>query len=51
MEVQPSLPIGDGPLFDTKPVEHREIREGDEFVCRRCRKRWDTNEDAPDCCA
>lgn len=28
---------------------HREIREGDEITCPKCGKRWDVNEDAPDC--
>lgn len=28
---------------------HREIREGDEYFCITCGKRWDIHEPAPEC--
>lgn len=31
--------------------QHLARREGDEYVCSRCHKRWDVNEDAPEQCA
>ncbi len=31
--------------------QHLARREGDEYVCSRCHKRWDVNEDAPETCA
>lgn len=31
--------------------QHIARREGDEYVCGRCHKRWDAAEEAPDTCA
>lgn len=32
-------------------MNHRAQRQGDEFFCARCGKRWDVKEKAPDCAA
>jgi len=44
--------------FERFPNEHDPLagqhlarREGDEYVCSRCNKRWGTDEDAPEQCA
>lgn len=29
--------------------EHTTIREQDEYYCTKCGKRWDVNEEAPEC--
>lgn len=43
----------DDTLIDTDALagQHAAVREGDEYVCRRCHKRWGTDEDAPETCA
>lgn len=38
----------------TSPYDHSTLhgalrQEGDEYVCAKCRKRWDVHEDAPPC--
>lgn len=44
---------GDSSAVDDNPLagQHLARREGDEYVCSRCTKRWDANEDAPEQCA
>lgn len=59
----PFPPVSDGNVIDTfgadqhadfdHPLDgqHPARREGDEYVCSRCSKRWDVKDDAPEQCA
>ncbi len=43
----------DSSAVDDSPLggQHLARREGDEYVCGRCTKRWGADEDAPETCA